>query len=115
VLTVFYNPVCSKCRRVRHLLDERGEQYELIEYLETPPDRARIESLLAMLDSEPATLVRREQRIKELGISDSDCSTRAQVLELLVAHPELLERPVVVRGRRAIVARPPERVLELLD
>lgn len=115
MLTVFYNPVCSKCRRLRHILDERGEEYQLIEYLVTPPDRKTLESLVAGLDAEPATLVRRDQRIKELGISDEDCSTRAQVVDLLLAHPELLERPVVVRGKKAIVARPPERVLELLD
>lgn len=115
MLTVFYNPVCSKCRRLRNILDERGERYELVEYLAHPPDRKTLESLVAKLDTNPASLVRRDQRIQEFGIADADCSTAAQVVELLIAHPELLERPVVVLGKRAIVARPPERVLEILD
>src|SRR5688572_19589773 len=116
MVTVFYNAACSKCRRVREILEERGEPYELVEYLKSPPDRASLERVVDLLGAEPASgLVRRDKRFAELGLDDSCCDTGAHVVELLLAHPELLERPVVVRGRRALVARPPERVLELLD
>ena len=113
--TVFYNPECSKCRRVREMLDERGESYEIVEYLKTPPDRATLEGVVARLDTPPASVVRRDAHFAELGLRESDCATVGQVVDLLLRHPELLERPVVLRGNRAIVARPPERVLELLD
>ena len=112
--TVFYNPACSKCRRVREMLEERGEPFEIVEYLKSPPDRQTLEGILARLDGSPDSLVRRDKRFTELGLSEADCVSADSVIELLLAHPELLERPVVVRGTRAIVARPPERVLELL-
>jgi arsenate reductase len=113
--TVFYNPACSKCRRVREILEERGEPYELVEYLESPPDRRRLREVLSQLDAGPGSLVRRDARFAELGWSEEDLTDAGRVADLLAAHPELLERPVVVRGDRALVARPPERVLELLD
>jgi arsenate reductase len=113
--TVFYNAACSKCRRVREILDERGDSYELVEYLKAPPDREALESIVARLDAAPGALVRRDGRFAELGLREADCATAGKVVTLLLEHPELLERPVVVRGDRAVVARPPERVLELLD
>jgi arsenate reductase len=113
--TVFYNPACSKCRRVRELLDERGERYDLVEYLAAPPDRQTLEGLVARLDTAPGALVRRDARFAELGLCEADFTAAEEVVALLLEHPELLERPVVVHGDRAIVARPPERVLDLLD
>jgi arsenate reductase len=113
--TVFYNPACSKCRRVRQILDERGERYDIVDYLVAPPDRQTLEGLVARLDAAPGALFRRDARFSGLGLSEADYTTAEQVVGLLLEHPELLERPVVVRGERAIVARPPERVLDLLD
>jgi arsenate reductase (glutaredoxin) len=113
--TVFYNPACSKCRRLKEILEERREPYVLVEYLRTPPARDVLESIAAGLDGDASSLVRRDARFRELGLGDGDCATAAQVVELLLAHPDLLERPVVLRGGRTVVARPPELVLELLD
>jgi arsenate reductase (glutaredoxin) len=113
--TVFYNAACSKCRRVREILDERSESYELVEYLKAPPDRQALEGVVARLGAAPAALVRRDGRFAELGLREADYATAEKVVALLLEHPELLERPVVVRGNRAVVARPPARVLELLD
>ncbi len=114
-MQVFYNPSCSKCRALAALLRERGVAFEIVDYLETPPDRATLERIVAMPGVEAAALVRRDQRFRELGLDDSRCATPGQVVDVLVAHPELLERPLVVQADRAILARPPERVLELLD
>ena len=112
-IRVYYNPRCSKCRRARDLLDERGADYELIEYLDRPPTRAELEDLLVKLGSDdPRTLIRtKEAAYATLGLADAD---RDRLLEALVAHPQLLERPIVVSGARAVVARPPEELLGLL-
>lgn len=112
--TVFYNPACSKCRRLKEILDQHGDTYVLVEYLRAPPGRGVLESIVAALDTNASDLVRRDGRFRELGLTDGDCSTATQVVDLLLAHPELLERPVVVRDGRAMIARPPERVLEML-
>ena len=93
---------------------ERGVACDVIEYLKTPPDRATLERLLALLAGPPADLVRKDKRFKELGLRGADYVTREQVVGLLLEHPELMERPVVVHGKRAVIARPLERVEELL-
>lgn len=114
ILTAYINPACSKCRRLLEILAERGVEATLVEYLKTPPDRETLEGIVALPGVVAPELVRRDKRFAELGLTDAACSTSAQVVELLLGHPELLERPLVVAEGRAMVARPPERVLELL-
>jgi arsenate reductase len=114
-VTVFHNPKCSKSRATLEILDCRGVTHDVVEYLRTPPDRATLARILALLGGTPGALVRRDQRYRELGLREADHATREQVVDLLVRHPELMERPVVVAGDRAVIGRPPERVLELLD
>lgn len=114
-LTVYHNPVCGKSRGALEILRERGVACDVIEYLKTPIDRAGLERILALLGGPPAALVRNDKRFAELGLRAADYTTREQVVALLLEHPELMERPVVIRGGRAVIARPSERVLELLD
>jgi len=95
------------------ILRERGVACDVIEYLTTPPDRATLTRFLTLLAGPPGDLVRKDKRFKELGLDAADYTTREQVIALLLAHPELMERPVVIRGERAVIARPSERVLEL--
>jgi arsenate reductase len=114
-VTIFHNPVCSKSRGALDLLRERGVAHETVEYLKTPPGHATLERILTLLAGPPGELVRKDGRFKELGLSAADYTTRDQVIGLLLEHPELMERPVVIRGDRAVIARPPERVLELLE
>ena len=83
--------------------------------MKTPPDRATLERFLKLIAGPPGDLVRKDKRFKELGLREADYVTREQVVELLLEHPELMERPVVVRGQRAVIARPAERVEELLE
>ena len=112
--SVFFNPRCSKCRTARGLLEERGIAAELIEYLDDPPTRTELERVLRLLGTDdPRAIIRTgEDRYQELGLDDAD---RETLLEALVANPVLIERPIVVVGDRAVVARPPERLLDLLD
>ena len=111
--TFYFNPSCSKCRTVSGILADHDVEAEVVEYLETPPDRPALERLLRLLGTDdPCSIVRRDEpAFAELGL---DCAAPDVVLDALAAHPELLQRPIVVIGDRAVVARPPERVLELL-
>ena len=93
---------------------ERDVEFDVVQYLKNPLDRAGLESLLAILENEPTELVRRDKYFGDLGLSDEDAGDAEQVVELLVAHPRLMQRPVVVRGGRAVISRPPSTVLELL-
>lgn len=109
-ITIFHNPKCSKSRRALEILREKGVECDCIEYLKTPPDRATLEWLLRLLAIAPGELVRRDARFAELGLDDAACGSAAQVVDLLLEYPELMERPVVVCGERAVVGRPPEGV-----
>jgi arsenate reductase (glutaredoxin) len=113
-VTVWTNPRCSKSRSAEALLAERGVQVERVLYLDTPPDRAELEQVLRLLGTDdPRVLVRTgEPDYAELGLAGAD---RDRLLDALAAHPRLIERPVVIAGGRAVVARPPERLLELLE
>jgi arsenate reductase len=114
-LTVYHNPVCSKSRGALEILRERGVACEVIEYLKTRPDQGTLGRILDLLAGPPAELVRKDSRFRELGLDANRYTTREAVIGLLLEHPELMERPIVIRGERAVIARPSERVLELLE
>jgi len=112
---IFHNPSCSKSRGALEILQERGIDADVVKYLDTPPDRKTLERILDALDDEPIALVRTgDPKFKAAGLSKDDVKTRKQVVDVLLAHPEVMERPVVFVGDRAVIARPSERVLELL-
>ncbi|MFI5046677.1 MAG: ArsC/Spx/MgsR family protein [Acidimicrobiia bacterium] len=115
VIVVYHNPVCSKSRGALEILGERGADVDVIEYLEERPSRADLERILAAIPDEPAALVRKDKRFAELGLDAADYVSSDDVVALLLEHPELMERPVVFRGDRALICRPSERVLELFD
>jgi arsenate reductase len=110
-VTVWLNPRCSKCRGAEELLADRGVETEKVFYLDTPPSRAEIARVVDLLGGDPRTLTRTGEP-EYAGLEDAG---RDQLLDALAQHPRLIERPVVIRGDRAVVARPPERLLELLD
>lgn len=114
-LTIYHNPRCSKSRQTLSLLRERGVEPAVVEYLETPPDGDAMARLLDLLGMEPRDLMRKkEAEYKEAGLDDPTLSREA-LIDALVAHPRLIERPIVVRdGTRAVLGRPPERVLDIL-
>ena len=114
-IVVYHNPVCSKSRGALDILSERGADTEVIEYLKANPSRGDLERILAAIPDEPSALVRKDKRFAELGLVAGDYETADAVVALLLEHPELMERPVVFRGDRALICRPSERVLELLD
>lgn len=97
------------------ILRARDVEFDVIEYLKTPLSAAELKKVLAMLDSEPAALVRKDKNFKTLGLDAADYQTAEQVIALLVEHPKLMERPVAVKGGQAIICRPSEKVEVLLD
>lgn len=113
-LTVYFNPSCSKSRAVRELIEQRGLAANYVQYLDDAPSRAELERLLVRLGTDDARVLVRtgDALYAEL---DLDRASAAQLLEALAAHPSLLERPIVVRGEHAVIARPPEKALPLLD
>ncbi len=113
-VTVYHNPGCSKSRGALEILDERKVDTEVIRYLDAPLSRDDFEGILDILLDPPADLVRKDKRFAELGLVEGDYQTREQVIELLLEHPILMQRPIVIRDGKALIARPSERVLELL-
>jgi arsenate reductase (glutaredoxin) len=114
-MLVYHNPSCSKSRGALEILADKGVEHDVVEYLTAPPDRAALERILDAVADAPAELVRKDGRFDELGLKASDYTTREAVIELLLEHPELMQRPVIFRGESAVIARPSEKVLELLD
>ena len=111
---VYHNPRCSKSRGALEILAERGIDADVVEYLQAPPDRAALEQILDAISDPPAALIRHDDRFRELGLDPDGYQDRDRVVALLLAHPELLQRPVIIRDGRGVIARPSERVLELL-
>ena len=113
-VTIYHNPRCSKSRTTLALLEENGVKPLVVLYLENAPTAQEISELLAKLDVTAAQLVRRgEDEYKACGLSKD--SSDAQIVAAMAAHPKLIERPIVVRGDRAVLGRPPENALELLN
>ena len=115
-VTIFHNPSCSNSRGALGALNDRSVDVAVIEYLLDPPTRETLETIVSKLVDPVPDLVRTsDKRFAELGLRAEDYGRADQVIELLLVHPELMQRPVVVRGGRAVIARPGERAVELLD
>lgn len=113
-VTIYHNPKCSKSRETLALLQEKGVKPKVIEYLKTPPDAATLKKLLKLLGIGPRDLMRRkEEPYKALGLDDPKVSNDA-LIAAMVAHPVLIERPIVVANGKAALGRPPENVLAIL-
>ncbi len=113
-MTLYHNPRCSKSRGALELLEARGLQPQVVRYLETPPSAAELRALLARLGYGARQLLRSgEEEYQTLGLADPALDDEA-LIAAMVAHPRLIERPILVVGDKAVVGRPPERVLELL-
>ncbi len=112
---IYHNSRCSKSRATLELLKKNKIEPTIIHYLETPPSRAELSHILVLLEKYPPQLIRFGESIaKELGLTPGDERTDDQWLDLMVANPILIERPIVVIGDQAVVGRPPENVLTLI-
>ncbi|WP_372876630.1 arsenate reductase (glutaredoxin) [Spongiibacter marinus] len=115
VYTLYHNPRCSKSRQTKQLLEDNGITPEVVLYLEDSPSADTLRDLLAKLGISPRQLLRKgEAEYKERGLADDSLSDEA-LIQAMVEAPKLIERPIVVKGDQAVLGRPPENVLALLD
>jgi arsenate reductase len=113
-VTIYHNPRCSKSRQTLELLQEKGIDAEVVEYLGTPPDATQLEYILTLLGLEPRELMRsHESEYREQGMDNPDL-TREQLIMLMVQYPKVIQRPIVIKDGKAAIGRPPETVLEIL-
>lgn len=113
-ITIYHNPRCSKSRQTLALLEERGVQPKVVLYLETPPSASEITALLKKLGMTASQFVRRgEDDYVAAGLTRE--SSEKDIVAAMARHPRLIERPIVVRGNKAVLGRPPENVLALID
>nr|WP_159464405.1 arsenate reductase (glutaredoxin) [Scandinavium goeteborgense] len=112
---IYHNPRCSKSRETLALLKDNGVEPDVVLYLDTPPDAATLKNLLKMLGMTSARELMRQKEdlYKELNLADSALSESA-LIEAMIAHPKLIERPIVVKEGQARIGRPPEQVLEII-
>jgi arsenate reductase (glutaredoxin) len=111
--SLYFNPSCSKCRTANALLRDHGVDATLVRYLDRPPSVPELRDLMTLLGvADPRSMMRTGEAVySELDLADVSGDG---LLEAIARHPILLERPILVRGDRAVIARPPERILDLL-
>ncbi|MEH6404268.1 MAG: arsenate reductase (glutaredoxin) [Sneathiella sp.] len=113
-VTIYHNPRCSKSRQTLSLLEENGVKPDIIEYLKTPPSREALMDILDKLDLSPRDLMRKgEAEFKDNNLSDPTLSDQ-QLIDAMLEHPKLIERPIVIANGKARIGRPPESVLEIV-
>ena len=113
-ITIYHNPRCSKSRQTLSLLNEKGIEPTVIEYLKDPPDARTLTSIIRMLGIRAIDLVRKkEEPYAKLGLAEKQ-DDEAALIKAMVQYPILIERPIVVRGTKAVLGRPPEDVLKIL-
>ncbi|QDU48780.1 arsenate reductase (glutaredoxin) [Gimesia panareensis] len=113
-MKIYHNPRCGKSRQTLALIEAAGIEPEVIEYLQTPPTAEELDAILKKLKMEPQDLMRKGEAIyKELKLAEQELS-REEAIAVMLEHPKLIERPIVVQGRKAVLGRPPENVNELL-
>jgi arsenate reductase len=99
---------------VLEILHDRGVEFDVVEYLKTPLDRADLERILDAIPDPPADLVRKDKKFGELGLNADDYTTKAAVIDILLEHPVLMQRPIVFKGDEALICRPSDKVLAFL-
>lgn len=112
-VTVYFNPSCSKCRTAHAILQEQGVDATYVRYLENAPTREELERVMGLLGiDDPRAMMRTGESVyRELDLAHAD---RDALLDAMVQHPILIERPIVIHGDRAVIARPPEKLLDIL-
>ncbi len=114
--TIYHNPQCSKCRGTLEILNSKGVEPKIIEYLKNPPTKDELKEIINKLKIRPSELVRfKERKAIKLGISAEDNLTHDQWLSVMTENPVLIERPIVISEKEAVIGRPPENVLALFE
>jgi arsenate reductase len=113
-ITIYQKPTCTTCRQVHAALKESGVDFDAVDYYLDPIPKAKLKDLLRKMGMKPRDLLRTKEAIyKELRLGERDLSD-SEIIDLMIEHPDLIQRPIVEKGTRAILARPPERLKEVL-
>ena len=113
-ITIYEKPTCTTCRKVVKTLNEAGVDFEKVNYYVKPFTKTKLQNLLKKMKMKPSELVRKnEKAYKDLDMKNKKY-TEAQVLELMIKNPDLVQRPIIEKGEKAILARPPEKLKEVL-
>lgn len=114
VFKIYHNPRCSKSRQTLALLEDKNVSLEIVEYLKTPPSKKELKQVLSFLSLKPQDLMRKkEAEYLESGLNNSNLTVDQQI-DLMLLHPKVIERPIVVGNGKAAIGRPPENVLDIL-
>ena len=111
--TIYHNPRCSKSRQTLQLLEEKNEELNIVKYLEEPPTKEELKRILELLNIKPIALVRKNEQIWKDNFKGKDLS-QEEIINAMLDNPKLIERPIVVKGAKASIGRPPENVLSIL-
>lgn len=111
-VTIYHNPRCSKSRQTLAILEEKGVDHDIVEYLKEPPSKAALKRILGMLGMKAHDIVRKKEA-REAGLDIASMSETA-LIDAMVANPVIIERPIVVAGDKAAMGRPPENVLSII-
>ena len=111
---IFHNPKCSKCRLTMEILNDKGVNTSVIEYLKTPPNSDELTEILDLLSIEPRELMRKHEVPYKENNLDNPELTRDQLIQAMIDHPILIERPIIINGKKATIGRPPEKVFDIL-
>lgn len=114
-ITIYHNPRCSKSRQTLSILENKGMEIDIIEYLKTPPDAATLKALLNKLGISAKDLVRKGEQEYQLAGLDKKEVTEDEIINAMIKYPKLIERPIVVNKDKAALGRPPENVLKILE
>ncbi|GAB3536822.1 arsenate reductase (glutaredoxin) [Pontibacter brevis] len=112
-MKIYHNTRCSKSRQALELIKDAGQEVEVIEYLKTPPTASVLKDVLQKLNMKPEQLLRKNEAVYKASYKGKNL-TDEEWIEAMVAHPVLIERPIVVKGDKAVLGRPPENVQALL-
>lgn len=113
-VTIYHNPRCTKSRQTLELLQSRGIEPEIIEYLKTPPGKSKIKEILKMLDLEPRELMRKNEDEYKKAKLDNPKLSKDDLIAAMIKYPILIERPIVIANGKAAIGRPPENVLKII-
>ncbi len=113
-MKILHNPRCSKSRQGLELLEQSGVDFEVVKYLETIPSKEELKSIISKLGIEPVALVRVNEAIWKSEYKGKTLSEEA-IIEAMVKHPKLIERPIVINGDKAVIGRPPQNILDIIS
>lgn len=113
-LTIYHNPRCSKSRETLQLLEDHGQTPDIIDYLDDPPSKQELQRIIAMLGVLPRDLLRTTEQVYKDAELDDDSISDDEIIETICEYPDLLQRPIVIYGDKAVLGRPPTRIFELI-